>query len=116
MKTLQKVFAHTPLTSFKCKLLIQTLSLVKNSLTLKVPPIFCSRRQIKNVAAFSKITNKASYFIRIVCDSHEISYLIFFRKLGKMSQNLSSAAVLIGPLRVKICSVTVCYHSLVAQW
>ena len=33
-------------------------------------------------------------------NSHEISYLIFFRKLGKMSQNLSSAAVVIGALRV----------------
>ena len=33
-------------------------------------------------------------------DSHEISYLIFFRKLGKMSQILSSAAVVIGALRV----------------
>ena len=32
-------------------------------------------------------------------NSHEISYLIFFRKLGKMSQNLS-AAVVIGALRV----------------
>ena len=34
-------------------------------------------------------------------DSHVISYLIFWRKLGKMSQNLSSAAVVIGALRVK---------------
>ena len=34
-------------------------------------------------------------------DSHEISYLIFFRKLGKMSQNVSSAAIVIGALRVK---------------
>ena len=33
---------------------------------------------------------------------HEISYLIFFRKLGKMSEHLSSAAVVIGALRVKI--------------
>ena len=33
-------------------------------------------------------------------DSHEISCLIFFRKLGKMSQNLLSAAVVIGALRV----------------
>ena len=33
-------------------------------------------------------------------DSHEISYLIFFLKLRKMSQNLSSAAVLIGALSV----------------
>ena len=32
-------------------------------------------------------------------DSHEISYL-FFRKLGKMTQNLSSAAVVIGASRV----------------
>ena len=35
-------------------------------------------------------------------DSHEISYFIFFQKLGKMSQNLSSAAVVIGALRVKL--------------
>ena len=38
-------------------------------------------------------------------DSHEISYFIFFLKLGKMSQNLSSAAVVIGTLRVNMCSV-----------
>ena len=35
-------------------------------------------------------------------DSHVISYLIFYRKLGKMSQNLSSAAVVIGALRFKM--------------
>ena len=34
-------------------------------------------------------------------DSHEILYLIFFRKLGKMLQNLLSAAIVIGALRVK---------------
>ena len=33
--------------------------------------------------------------------SYEISFLIFFRKLRKMSQNLSPAAVVIGALRVK---------------
>ena len=33
-------------------------------------------------------------------DSHEISYLIFFRKLGKIYQNFPSAAVVIGALRV----------------
>ena len=33
-------------------------------------------------------------------DSHEISYLFF--KLGNISQNLSSAAVVIGALRVNI--------------
>ena len=35
-------------------------------------------------------------------DSHEISYLIFFKKLGKMTQNVSSATVVIGALRVNI--------------
>ena len=35
-------------------------------------------------------------------DSHEISFLISFKKLGKMSQNLSSAVVVIGALRVKM--------------
>ena len=39
---------------------------------------------------------------RLLADnSHEISYLIFFRKLQKMLRNLSSAAVVIGALRVK---------------
>ena len=32
-------------------------------------------------------------------DSHEISYFIFCRKLGKMLQNLSSGAVVIVALR-----------------
>ena len=35
-------------------------------------------------------------------DSHVISYLIFCRKLGKMSQTLSSAAVVFGALRVNM--------------
>ena len=34
-------------------------------------------------------------------NSHEISYLIFLRNLGKMSEKVSSAAVVIGALRVK---------------
>ena len=33
-------------------------------------------------------------------DSHEVSYL-FFQELGKMSQKLPSAAVVIGAFRVK---------------
>ena len=37
-------------------------------------------------------------------DFHEISYLSFCRKLGKMSQNLSSAAAVIGALMVKVKS------------
>ena len=40
-------------------------------------------------------------------DSHEISYLISFQKLGKMSQNLLSAAVVIGALRVNFLSFIV---------
>ena len=35
-------------------------------------------------------------------DSFEIPYLIFFRNLGKMLQNVSSAAVVIGALRVNV--------------
>ena len=38
-------------------------------------------------------------------DSCGISYLIFFRKLEKMSQNLLSAAVVIGALRYKYFQV-----------
>ena len=34
-------------------------------------------------------------------DSHVISCLIFFQKIGKIRQNLWSAAVVIGALRVK---------------
>ena len=36
----------------------------------------------------------------LVDNPHEMSYLIFFLKLGKMSENLLSAAVVIGALRV----------------
>ena len=39
---------------------------------------------------------------RLLADNfYEISFLIFVEKLGKMSQNVSSAAVVIGALRVK---------------
>ena len=34
-------------------------------------------------------------------DSHEMSYLIFVENWGKLTHNLSSAAVVIGALRVK---------------
>ena len=40
---------------------------------------------------------------RLLADnSHEISHLFFFQKFGKMLQNLLSAAVVIGALRVNI--------------
>ena len=52
-------------------------------------------------AIFSKITNMARYFMTIVCwQMILIKYHTFFRKLG-MLQNLLSAAVMIGALRVK---------------
>ena len=41
-------------------------------------------------------------------DSYVISYLIFFENWKKMSQNLSSAAVVIGALRVKNTMLFVC--------
>ena len=40
---------------------------------------------------------------RLTDDSYEILYPIF-RKFGKMSQNLSSAAVVIGAIRIKLLS------------
>ena len=49
-----------------------------------------------NFAAFSKNNNKGMIFHEnrlLADDSHLISYLIFYRKLGKVSQNLPSAAV-----------------------
>ena len=36
---------------------------------------------------------------RLTDDSREISYFIFFENLGNVSQNLSSAAAVIGALR-----------------
>ena len=38
-------------------------------------------------------------------------HTLFFRKLGKMSQNLSSAAVVMGALRVNPFSQTDFFHS-----
>ena len=73
-------------------------------LTLKAPPIICSRRQFQILLLFQK-KNKAWYFMRIVWLSagRRFSWNIipyFFQKLEKMLQNLSSAAVVIGALRV----------------
>ena len=60
-----------------------------------MPPIICSRRQFQIFVLFSKITNKA----RLSCNF--MSYF-FFRKFEKLTQNLSSAAIVIGALRVCI--------------
>ena len=45
-------------------------------------------------------------------NSHETSYL-FFRKLEKMSQNLSSAAVVIEALRVDALSASVIFSMVI---
>ena len=46
---------------------------------------------------------------RLLADvSHEMPFLIFFANIGKMSQNLSSAAVVIGALKVNPVSCRVC--------
>ena len=63
----------------------------------KAPPIICSTRPFQILLLLKK---------KIRCN---ISYL-FYKNLGKMTQNLSSAAVVIGAVRVKIC------HCLLAKW
>ena len=47
-------------------------------------------------------------------DSHEISCLIFFQKLGKSLQNLSPAAVVIGALRVNGTNLALTLYLLVS--
>ena len=73
-------------------------------LTLKAPPIICSRRQLQILLLFQKyqirhdISWESSASRRFSCNI--IPY--FCRKMGMMSQNLSSAAVVIGALRVSL--------------
>ena len=71
-------------------------------LTLKAPPIICSRRQFTKFAAFFKIIFHENRLL-LADDFHEISFLISFEKLGKMSKDLSSAAVVTGALWVNPC-------------
>ena len=65
-------------------------------LTLKAPLIICSRRQCQILSLFqnNKIRHDTSFSCNI------IPYIC--QKLGMMSQNLSSAAVVIGTLRFKV--------------
>ena len=69
-----------------------------HTLTLKAPPINCSRRQFQILPPFQKLEIRHDiYKNRLLADdSHEIPYLIVFPKFGKMLQNLPSAAVVIG--------------------
>ena len=79
------------------------ISTVKH-LTHKVPPIFCSRRQIQILLLFQKkrIRHDISWESSAGRQFSWNIILYFFRKLEKMSQDLSPAAVVIGDLRVNI--------------
>ena len=63
----------------------------------KAPSTFCNIQLLQIVLLFSKITNKAWYFT-ILMKYHTVFSPYFFRKLRKIPQNLSSAAVVIGAL------------------
>ena len=71
-------------------------------LTLKAPPIICSRRQFQ-ICCFLKNNQLGMIFHEnrlLADDSHVILYLIFVENWEKMSQNLSSATVVIGALKL----------------
>ena len=82
------------------------MQLMDTHLTHKVPPIICSRRQIQkfsdNFKFFCVFQNNRDKNAGRRFSLNIIPY--FFRK---MSQNLSSAAVVIGALRV-LMYVAVC--------
>ena len=61
-------------------------SILGNFKWCKVPPTICSRRQFQILPLFSKITNKAWYFMQIVCwQTILVKYdtLFFFLKIRK---------------------------------
>ena len=68
-------------------------------LTHKEPPNFCSRQQFQILLLFQKTTNKAWYFMRIICQQTILMkyHTLFFSKIKKVVK-LSSAAVVIGAL------------------
>ena len=72
-------------------------------LTHKAPPIINSRRQFQSLPLFQNNKNLMIFHENCLLadDSHEISYFIFVKKIGKMLQNMSCAAVVIDALKVK---------------
>ena len=75
-------------------------------LTHKTLPTYTTNLQqttISNVAAFSKMTNKAGYFTRIVCWQTILMkyHTLFFSKIRKDVAKFWFATVVIGALRVK---------------
>ena len=86
--------------------LLNVLNMLRNetSLTFKASPIICSRRQFQILLLFSKNNNKKTTTTK---NKKQIRYDISLELFaGKMSQNLSSAAVVIGALRVNKFSNT----------
>ena len=68
--------------------------------TINPDPLYVSNEDLFVFGIHSEIICFIFEFIdsirrRVTPRVHKLSYLIFFRKLGKMSQNLSSAAVVI---------------------
>ena len=73
-------------------------------LACKPPPIICIRRQL-NICHFFKNNKQGMIFHEnrlLADDSHVISHLSFENWERCLNQNLLSAAVVIGALRVKL--------------
>ena len=89
-------YEHSDFSPFTCWVIFHI------PLTIKAPPIIYNWRQMQILPLFqkSKIGHDISWESSAGFSCNIISY--FCRKLGKMSQNLSSAAVVIGHLRVNV--------------
>ena len=76
----------------------------KRLLTHKAPSIICSRQQFQILPPLQKITIRHGISWELSAGRQFSWYIIpyFFCKLGKMLQNLSPAAVLIGALRLNL--------------
>ena len=90
------------LPSINFALLIIEVRDPQNLKTHKAPPKICSKQQFQILPFFSNLTKQAWYFMRIVCWQTILMkyHTLFFSKNRKYVANLSSAAVVIGVLRV----------------
>ena len=77
--------------------------LISIIITHKVSPMICSGCQCQISLIFQKITNKAWYFVRIVCWQTILMkyHTLFLSKIGTGVKNVSPDAVVIGALSVK---------------
>ena len=101
VQTVCKSYLQTTLLGKTLKVCIIGITLV---LTPKGPPIICSRRQFQILLFFQKKQIRHDISLESSAGRRFSRSIIpyFFRKLGKMLQNLSSAAVVIDTLRVKL--------------